>query len=98
MLASMPNVGKVTLSLPVELLARVEAYRETRGVSRSEAFSDLAWRGWHQVEEQDREARYRSAYERQPETADELTWAEVAAADLLSPEAASWDEGARAAG
>lgn len=79
----MTSVGKVTVSLPAELLAHIEERRREISASRSEVVSDLLWRGWHQIEEEDREARYRAAYHAQPETAGELEWAEMAADELF---------------
>ncbi len=58
----MSRVEKVTVSLPAELLARIEDRRLARGVSRSEVVSELLWRGWRRVETEDRERRYRAAY------------------------------------
>ncbi len=80
------TVEKVTVSLPVELLTRIEGRRRSRGASRSEVVSDLLWRGWRQVETEDREAQYRDAYARQPETDEERVWADTAAGYLLIDE------------
>jgi Arc/MetJ-type ribon-helix-helix transcriptional regulator len=88
-LESMATTEKVTVSLPTELLARIEDRRHGRGASRSEVVSDLLWRGWHQVEAEDREERYRLAYQAQPETDEERAWADDAAADLFA--GGSWD-------
>ncbi|MHB1526211.1 MAG: ribbon-helix-helix protein, CopG family [Candidatus Dormibacteria bacterium] len=85
----MSTVEKVTVSLPAELLARIEDRRRGRGTSRSEVVSELLWRGWRQVEAEDREQRYRAAYEAQPETREERAWADRAA-DLLDEESAGW--------
>lgn len=81
----------MTVSLPVELLARIEGRRHDREVSRSEVVSELLWRGWRQAEAEDREERYRTAYRVQPETAEERDWADQAAADLLGEKDAGWE-------
>ncbi|HVW31527.1 MAG TPA: CopG family transcriptional regulator [Acidimicrobiia bacterium] len=82
----------MTVSLPAELLARVEELRHARQTSRSEMVSELLWRGWRQVEAEEREARYRAAYEGQPDTDEERAWAEEAAADLLGEADPGWEE------
>jgi hypothetical protein len=78
------TVEKVTVSLPAELLARIERRRHSGGLTRSEVISDLLWRGWRQLEDEDREERYRAAYQAQPETDDELAWADIAADQLFT--------------
>src|SRR6476661_4177908 len=80
----MARVEKVTVSLPAELLAHIEERRREHGISRSEVVSDLLWRGWHQIEGEDREGRYRAAYDTLPETGEELEWAEMAADEMFS--------------
>jgi metal-responsive CopG/Arc/MetJ family transcriptional regulator len=89
MLKGMSTTEKVTVSLPAELLARIEDRRHERGASRSEVVSDLLWRGWRQVEAEDREERYRLAYQAQPETDEERAWAHDAAAHLFA--GGDWD-------
>jgi len=92
----MTTVGKVTVSLPAELLARIEELRHGRHASRSETVAELLWRGWRQVEAEEREARYRAAYADQPETDDERAWAEEAATDLLAEADPHWQHDAPA--
>jgi len=92
MLDGMRTAEKVTVSLPAELLARIEHRRHDRGTSRSEVVSDLLWRGWTQVEAEEREERYRAAYQAQPETEEERMWASNAARDLLAQEQTGWDD------
>jgi Arc/MetJ-type ribon-helix-helix transcriptional regulator len=75
----MTKVEKVTVSLPAELLSRIERHRAERGGSRSEVIADLLWRGWRELEFVEREDRYREAYRGEPETAEEVEWAELAA-------------------
>jgi metal-responsive CopG/Arc/MetJ family transcriptional regulator len=91
MINGMGTVGKVTVSLSADLLTRIERRRHDRETSRSEVVSELLWRGWHQVETEEREERYRAAYGSQPETDEEQAWAGEAA-DLLSEKNAGWDE------
>jgi metal-responsive CopG/Arc/MetJ family transcriptional regulator len=79
----MATVEKVTVSLPADLLARIKDRRGDHEISRSEVVSDLLWRGWRQVETEDREEQYRVAHRVQPETDEEWAWAEDAAAELL---------------
>lgn len=86
MLSGMSTVEKVTVSLPADLLARIEHRRHAREASRSEVVTDLLRRGWHQVELEEREARYRAAYQAVPETAEERRWADEAAGDLFGGE------------
>jgi Arc/MetJ-type ribon-helix-helix transcriptional regulator len=83
MLSSMRTVEKVTVSLPAELLARIEGRRQDRQTSRSEVVTDLLWRGWRQVEDEERRERARAAYAAQPETDEELAWADYAAEVLF---------------
>lgn len=84
-------VAKVTVSLPGELFAHIEKRRHETSVSRSEVVSDLLWRGWRQLEDEHREARYRATYHAQPDTAEELEWADLAAGELLAKNRASAD-------
>lgn len=94
----MTRAEKVTVSLPAELLARIEHRRHDRETSRSEVISELLWVGWRQAEAEEREERYRSAYQAQPETNAEGTWAEEAAKDLFGEEATDWSDTDRATG
>ena len=80
----MTTVEKITVSLPAELLARIEGRRLGGARSRSEVVSELLWRGWHQVETEAREEQYRAAYGARPETDEEGMWADRAAADLFT--------------
>ena len=86
----MSRAEKVTISLPADLLARIERRRHDRETSRSEVVSELLWRGWRQAEAEERADRYRSAYQVQPETDAERAWAEEAAEDLFDEDDAGW--------
>jgi metal-responsive CopG/Arc/MetJ family transcriptional regulator len=92
MLIGMSRAEKVTVSLPAELLARIENRRRDQETSRSEVVSELLWRGWREAEAEEREERYRAAYQAQPETAAELTWAEEAATDLFGEHDNAWSD------
>lgn len=98
MLDGMSTVDKVTVSLPADLLARIEHRRHDRETSRSEIVSELLWRGWREVEAEEREARYRAAYNVEPETEEERAWADEAAGNLFGEEDAGWDEAGNDAG
>lgn len=60
--------------------------------SRSEVVSELLWRGWGQVEDEAREARYRSSYQAQPESKTEHSWVEEAVTDLFEERAVRWSD------
>lgn len=94
----MSRAEKVTVSLPAELLARIEHRRHDEEASRSEVVSELLWRGWRQVEAEEREERSRAAYQKQPETDAERAWAEEAAKDLFGENDISWRDDDQAAG
>ena len=98
MAKSMSRAEKVTVSLPAELLARIEHRRHDRMTSRSEVVSELLWLGWRQAEAEEREERYRTAYRAQPETDAERTWAEEAARDLLDGDDTGWSDAGPATG
>ena len=89
-LDGMSTVEKVTVSLPAELLARIEDRRHGRETSRSQVVSELLWRGWRQAETEDREQRYRASYQAEPDTREEQAWADQAAADMLGEEDSVW--------
>ena len=86
----MSTVEKVTVSLPAELLARIEDRRHGRKTSRSQVVSELLWRGWRQAETEDREQRYRTSYQAEPDTREEQAWADQAAADTLGEASSVW--------
>lgn len=95
----MSHAEKVTVSLPADLLARIEHRRRDRETSRSEIISELLWRGWRQAEAEEREERYRSAYLAQPETDAERAWADEAANDFFGEDGnTGWSEADQATG
>ncbi|MGH9045368.1 MAG: hypothetical protein ACRDVP_11165 [Acidimicrobiales bacterium] len=73
-------------------MARIEHRRHDRETSRSEVVAELLWRGWHQAEAEEREERYRAAYQPQPETEAERAWAEEAARALFDEDDADWSD------
>ncbi|MGH9044064.1 MAG: ribbon-helix-helix protein, CopG family [Acidimicrobiales bacterium] len=94
----MTRVEKVTVSLPADLLARIEHRRHDLEASRSAVVSELLWRGWRQAEAEEREERYRAAYQEQPDTDAERKWADEAAKDLLGEDNTAWSDKDQAAG
>jgi hypothetical protein len=95
-LAGVLSMEKVTVSLPPELLARIEERRQRLGGNRSETITDLLWRGWRLAEDEARAERYRAAYAAQPATAEDKSLAEAGVAELLGT-SESWPEGVSAA-
>jgi hypothetical protein len=82
----MTTVEKVTVSLPAELSAYIEARRVDTAESRSEVVADLCWRGWWEWDEERRVRQSDMAYAAQPETGEEIDWAASAAETI-----ATWD-------
>ena len=82
----MAEVEKVAISLPANLLKKVESIRKTTGESRS-AFIRRAIES--ALAARDREAliaKYEDGYRKNPETPDEIAAAEAAAIALLAGE------------
>jgi hypothetical protein len=88
--ASMANVHKITVSLPNQLLAQIENLRERTDSTRSGTITDLLWRGWQNVEQEEREARYRAAYSSMPDRRGDAAWVDAASADFFE-DADSWE-------
>jgi metal-responsive CopG/Arc/MetJ family transcriptional regulator len=85
----------MTISLPEQLAARIESLRGQTGATRSGVIADLLWRGWRDVQRQEREARYRAAYASVADTVDDTAWLDAAAADFFE-DADHWpDENAK---
>jgi metal-responsive CopG/Arc/MetJ family transcriptional regulator len=80
----MTSVVKVTVSVPSTLMARIEERRRETGGNRSEVVTDLLWRGWRQLEDEQREESYRAAYHAHPPTEEESGWSDAAADELLA--------------
>jgi metal-responsive CopG/Arc/MetJ family transcriptional regulator len=84
----MPGVEKVTVSLPAELLARIEERRAADGRTRSDVIAELLRRGWQAIDHEAMEEEYRRAYAAEPETAEESAWADAAAEEMFGAGAA----------
>lgn len=81
---------KITVTLPSHLLARIEQRRREIGANRSETITELLWRGWRAMEDDDRAERYRAAYAAQPETGESAFSREASAQWLASLD--SWHD------
>lgn len=90
-LSGMSKVEKVTVSLPAELLARIEDRRHRRQTTRSHVVSELLWRGWRQAETEERVQQYRASYQAEPDTREEKAWADQAAADMFGDGDSGWE-------
>lgn len=91
-ISGMARTDKVTVSLPRELLRRIDDASAAAGASRSHTVAELVSAALRQLDETQREARYRDAYARQPETAEERDFIEATSADFFAS-ANPWDEG-----
>jgi metal-responsive CopG/Arc/MetJ family transcriptional regulator len=81
----MKRAVKVAISLPDDLLRRIDRARRERKVSRSEYFRQAATNLLGLSGEQDVD-RYVRGYSNQPETADEVEAARAASARSLAAE------------
>lgn len=97
MIIHMPQVEKVTVSLPASLLEFVESLRTETGATRSAVIVDLLSEMRRQVELAEREARYAAAYEEQPETDSETRSGYAASAVLFANAGEEWREDAEKA-
>ncbi|MGH3428148.1 MAG: hypothetical protein ACRDQZ_11385 [Mycobacteriales bacterium] len=82
----MKRTARVTISLPADLLARGEADRRRRCVSRSQYVADLYRHHLGELELQDRVARYSAAYQAQPADPAEDAVMAAGAAALATPD------------
>jgi metal-responsive CopG/Arc/MetJ family transcriptional regulator len=85
----MATVHKVTVSLPDQLVAQIEKLRQRTSGTRSGIITELLWRGWHDVEQEEREARYRAAYAAMPDDAEGTAFIDAASADFFE-DADTW--------
>jgi metal-responsive CopG/Arc/MetJ family transcriptional regulator len=76
------TVRRVTISLPAWLYERGEEERARERLTRSEFVARLYREHLDEIAEQERVKRYAAAYARQPETKEEIDWAEAAAHEL----------------
>lgn len=86
----MPKVAKVTVSLPPAILDFVERRRAETGATRSAVVAEMLAQVKQERELAEREARYREAYARQPETPEEAAFLDAAAAGLFANAGDEW--------
>jgi metal-responsive CopG/Arc/MetJ family transcriptional regulator len=84
----MPKSAKIAISLPVEILSAVEKERRRSGESRSELFRRAVEILLRHQREKEMSERYIRAYERMPETREEVEAIRHAATAVLAEE--SW--------
>ena len=82
----MPRTSKVAISLPEEVLNAVEKEREESGESRSQIFRRALELLLRQRKEREMSEQYIQAYQRIPETEEEVTAARRAASAILAGE------------
>jgi hypothetical protein len=86
----MPKVGKVTVSLPLDLLAYVERKRAETGATRSETVAKLLSEARRAIDLREREAQYTAAYEVQAEAPEEKAFTAAASASLFAHAGDDW--------
>jgi metal-responsive CopG/Arc/MetJ family transcriptional regulator len=84
----MPKTTKIAISLPDDMLTVVEEQRKESGESRSEFFRRAVQVLLRRRREMDKTERYIRAYQKNPETKEEVEAARHAASSILSEE--SW--------
>jgi metal-responsive CopG/Arc/MetJ family transcriptional regulator len=83
-------MAKIAISVPDTLLDAIENERAASGVSRSAFFRRAVEEHLRREREREWDEQYVRAYRENPETAEELAWAQFGLAVLaLEP----WDEG-----
>lgn len=82
----MPKTAKIAISLPEEVLEAVERERGESGESRSEFFRRAVEMLLRRRREQEMSQQYVRAYQRMPETKEEVTAAYRAASNILAEE------------
>ncbi len=82
----MPKTAKIAISLPEEVLDAVEREREESGESRSEFFRRAVEMLLRRRREQEMSQQYIRAYQRMPETKEEVAAAYRAASSILAEE------------
>jgi metal-responsive CopG/Arc/MetJ family transcriptional regulator len=82
----MPKMAKIAISLPEDVLNAVEREREESGESRSEFFRRAVEMLLRRRREQEMSQQYVRAYQRMPETKEEVTAAHRAASNILAEE------------
>ena len=81
---SMPKTSKIAISIPEKLLSAVEQQRESTGESRSEFFRRAVETQIRLIRERELSEKYIRAYERSPESKEDLENARRAAANILA--------------
>lgn len=82
----MPRTSKIAISLPEEVLTAVEKEREESGESRSQIFRRAVELLLQQRKERELSEQYIHAYQKMPETKEEVTAARRAASTILAEE------------
>jgi metal-responsive CopG/Arc/MetJ family transcriptional regulator len=82
----MPKTAKIAISLPAEVLDAVEREREESGESRSEFFRRAVEALLRREREQELSEQYVRAYQKMPESPDEVEAARRAASSILAEE------------
>jgi metal-responsive CopG/Arc/MetJ family transcriptional regulator len=80
----MLKTEKIAISLPGELIRKVERIRKATGETRSAFIRRAIELALDELEQRALIARYQEGYEKHPETAAEIAAAEAAAVELLS--------------
>jgi metal-responsive CopG/Arc/MetJ family transcriptional regulator len=81
----MPQTEKVAISLPTNLLRKIEQSRKKTGETRSAFIRRYLENSFRKTEREKKIRAYIEGYEKNPETADEIAEAE-ATAEILSKE------------
>jgi metal-responsive CopG/Arc/MetJ family transcriptional regulator len=82
----MPKTSKIAISLPEDVLLAVEKEREESGESRSQIFRRAVQMLLRQRMERKLSEQYIQAYQRMPETPEEVTASRRAASTVLAEE------------
>ena len=82
----MPKTAKIAISLPEDVLKAVERERGESGESRSEFFRRAVEMLLRRRREQEMSQQYVRAYQRMPETKEEVAAAYRAASNILAEE------------
>ncbi|MFC1934330.1 ribbon-helix-helix protein, CopG family [Chloroflexota bacterium] len=82
----MSRTSKIAISLPEEVLTAVEKEREESGESRSQIFRRAVELLLRQEKEREMSEQYVQAYQKTPETMEEVTAARSAASTILAEE------------
>jgi metal-responsive CopG/Arc/MetJ family transcriptional regulator len=83
---AMFKTAKIAISLPSEVLDAVERERDQHGESRSQFFRRAVETLLRQQQEKELSEQYIRAYQKKPETADEIAAARSAASTILAEE------------